>query len=74
MTRPVGGLLDRSPVLPIYPAGAHLATGRNSGEVLRVWAVVIALADQYAGRDLGFVNPASTGSAAAPTTTRRFTT
>jgi subtilase family serine protease len=39
-----------------------------------LWAAVIALADQYAGRPLGFVNPPSTASAAAPPTTGRSTT
>jgi subtilase family serine protease len=39
-----------------------------------LWAGIMALADEYAHRDLGFVNPRSTTSAEAPATTRPFTT
>jgi subtilase family serine protease len=42
---------------------------RNSGGTSAsapIWAALIALADQYAGRHLGFVNPALYGIAAGP--------
>jgi subtilase family serine protease len=48
-------------------------SGGTSGST-PFWAGVIALADQYARRDLGFVNPTSTASPAAPATTRHSTT
>ena len=39
-----------------------------------IWAGIIALADQYAGRHLGFVNPAIYQIARSRTTTRPSTT
>jgi subtilase family serine protease len=45
----------------IAGAGSHGYTVRNSGgtsAAAPLWAGVIALADQYAHRHLGFVNPA----------------
>lgn len=39
-----------------------------------LWAGVIALADQYAGQEFGFVNPALCQIGRSTATTRRFTT
>jgi subtilase family serine protease len=36
----------------------YLIAGGGNSVATPLWAAVIALADQYAGRDLGFVNPA----------------
>jgi subtilase family serine protease len=38
--------------------GYILVGGGGTSAAAPLWAAVIALADQYAGRDLGFVNPA----------------
>ena len=36
----------------------YLVAGGGNSVATPLWAAVLALADQYAGRDLGFVNPA----------------
>ena len=36
----------------------HFIGAGGGSAAVPLWAAVIALADQYAGRDLGFVNPA----------------
>jgi subtilase family serine protease len=43
-----------------FSGGGHdyLFGGGGVSAAAPLWAAVIALADQYAGRDLGFVNPA----------------
>jgi subtilase family serine protease len=43
-----------------FSEGGHnyLVAGGGVSVAAPLWAAVIALADQYAGRDLGFVNPA----------------
>lgn len=41
-----------------YPSGPVMATAAGTSAGAPFWAGLVALADQYAGRDLGSVNPA----------------
>ncbi len=41
-----------------FRAGCHARSGGGTSATAPLWAGLIALADQYAGRHLGFVNPA----------------
>jgi len=53
--------MSRKTIVAVVRGGLVFQTIRNSGGTSAsapIWAALIALADQYAGRQLGFVNPA----------------
>jgi subtilase family serine protease len=45
-------------VISTGPDGRYIRDGGGTSAAAPLWAALIALADQYAGRHLGFVNPA----------------
>ena len=45
-------------VISTGPQGRYIRDGGGTSAAAPLWAALIALADQYAGRHLGFVNPA----------------
>jgi subtilase family serine protease len=49
---------DASTAMALTFAGGVLFPAQGTSAATPLWAAVIALADQYAGRHLGFVNPA----------------
>ena len=67
---------DRTGVAVVFSNGTGDTVQSHGGTSASapIWAALIALADQYAGRHLGLINPAIYQIAAAPTTTRPSTT
>ncbi|MBF6590544.1 MAG: S53 family peptidase [Ktedonobacterales bacterium] len=67
----VAAIADRTASLGIYALGEWRVAAGTSGSV-PFWAGLIAIADQMAGRPLGFLNPALYALAASPRFARDF--